>query len=497
VRVRRRHLWGTVCAAAAAAAVLSAAAAAPGHATTKRGSATSATLRQPLEGRVHIGVIVYPDRKPPLRNFVPPRLRIRAHYPRAFSEALIIALDPPPRGRNYVALVALVRYRVGPWMPADPYATPLLDLGSTRPFRSIFRGDPLLSTRPPPPIRALLTGKEWTIDLLQLPPATVAPAYRDGQTLLREVIRLAIGERDPSFLRALNGQTPVPPVRDPVGPAGPPPALLSQNTSDVDAGLVALADANGIPACFTSGAGGDARRAAVIHEGGGLHPLLDATPEQILQQMEGALSAPTGCLILQGFEQGYGDPVTGTVDVAGASPAGRLLLAMQEAQSRLLPDGSTLAQRVVLDIGPTIPAAIGAGAGPDHDRGADGKSRYRTFRTLLSAGARSRGVYLQMFHGTNQPFKAQEWLLVPSALLDVFTGVGGDPQLLHFDLAAVNAMPEGLPPGFAGDPMQAQFRLARQPGAAARIFANGVGAANLGADAAAFLRELSAGYSGL
>src|SRR5205085_3620100 len=98
------------------------------------------------------------------------------------------------------------------------------------------------------------------------------------------------------------------------------------------------------------------------------------------------------------------------------------------------------------------------------------------------------------WYPNDSPFSVEEWLRVPPAVLDVVQRAGGDPTRLHVTPTAVPTMLEGtLPAGVAADMMQAQFRLARQPGAALTIFANGVGGLNVEPHAAEFVRELQEG----
>jgi hypothetical protein len=146
--------------------------------------------------------------------------------------------------------------------------------------------------------------------------------------------------------------------------------------------------------------------------------------------------------------------------------------------------GGTYARRVHFWIGPGLHSSIGAGLGPNHNLGRDGKPHRRSYLQVLKALARGGGVWNQMFHGPApgqpaDPLAVEEWMRWPAAFADLFTAQGGDLDRVHFILMETRALPAGpLPPGVT-EPMQAQFALAAQPGVNSRILCNGPGGLNV------------------
>jgi len=488
-----------------AASALPAAAAAPASAVIH--PATIVKIGSPIPGRVKVAVLLLPVR----RGAPAPRLRLSGSVPG--RRALVIGIARRS-ATSFVGVVGLAAFRGR----ATAGASGGVSVVATVRFTTLANGDPTVMAKPlRAQLRPLLAR---TFALVRAVPAAPAPGLT-GRGLLQGLVGLVRGTPPAALLGALAGTaaptpgtpttpatpgtptTPTTPAATVVAPGaapGLPAFLLLQDSVTADADILKVTDPHAVPSCATSGGGGPARTANSIVQDAG-DPLSALSVDDLVARFQSALGG-NACLILQSFEKKYGDAVKGAVDQGTATPAGRLLQAMTRAQGVVLADGSTLASHIHFDLGPGIPSAIGAGLGPNHDLGADGKSHFNTYLTLMAAGARSAGVNLQMFHGVSYPnitpFSVVEWLRVPPAVLDVMQRAGGGAATLHFTLSAVPTMPAGaLPAGFAADPMQAQFRLARQPGAALTIFANGVGALNIDPQSAQFVRELQEGYPAL
>lgn len=290
-------------------------------------------------------------------------------------------------------------------------------------------------------------------------------------------------------------------VRPPAEVAGEPSLFLIRTTRDVSAQVRAVAGAT--PVVDSSTLADDASRVTILES----RQFVGSSTAQLVSAFRTA-AGQTRWVILQAFEERAWEdscrlptnrPAVCPQVRAPTSrtPPERLLAAMRQAAGIRLPDGSTLASRIVFQVDPRVLGTIGAGLAPNFNIRQAGRRQFATYTVLLAAMAQSRGGFFEMFHGGGRgegirPFEVNEWLVAPGKLLKVFTRVGGNVEQLHFSfLLRAAGLPRGsMPAALRRDSMDAQFNLARQPGVNIRIFSNGVGVAGRPGASGPFAREL-------
>jgi hypothetical protein len=274
------------------------------------------------------------------------------------------------------------------------------------------------------------------------------------------------------------------------------PAAAERVMSSGTQALRGLADL-GVPHSMLSGI--DGRRQAAIVWG---YDIVGLGGAEMARRLRAAIdSVPSHLVILDRVEgAAWSDGAPAEPPVVDPGSAG---VALRDAMGRLsvaTPWGGTYADRVHFWIGPGLHSAIGAGLGPNHNLGRDGKPHRRTYHEALRAMAQGAGVWNQMFHGPwpgrpPQHLTVGEWVRWPGGFADLWTRLGGRLDRVHFLLAQSPSPPAGdLPPGAGGSPMSAAFALARQPGTNLAILCNGPGALNVESQADAWLRALHAAF---
>jgi hypothetical protein len=163
------------------------------------------------------------------------------------------------------------------------------------------------------------------------------------------------------------------------------------------------------------------------------------------------------------------------------------------------PWGGTYAGRVHFWIGPALHSSIGAGLGPNHNLGRDGKPHRRTYHSALQAMARGAGVWNQMFHGPapgemGEPMSVEAWMRWPAGFVDMFTRLGGEVDRVHFLLMDMSRKPAGELPPESASPIEAVFALAAQPGTNIGILCNGPGALRVEAQRRAWLGSFARAF---
>jgi hypothetical protein len=215
-------------------------------------------------------------------------------------------------------------------------------------------------------------------------------------------------------------------------------------------------------------------------------------------------SVPSHVAVLDRVEgAAWSDGAPAEPPVVDPGSAGVRLRGAMARLSVPTPWGGTYADRVHVWIGPGLHSSIGAGLGPNHNLGRDGKPHRRTYHEALRALARAGGVWTQMFHGPSpgrppDHLTVAEWMRWPAGFADMWTRLGGRMDRVHFLLAESPRRPAGdLPPGAGASPMSAAFALARQPGVNLTILCNGPGALNVESQAGAWLGALHAAFPAL
>jgi hypothetical protein len=176
------------------------------------------------------------------------------------------------------------------------------------------------------------------------------------------------------------------------------------------------------------------------------------------------------------------------------SPGARFTAAMRILASEESPYGGTWASRVHVYVAPGMSTAIGAGRGPDRNRGRDGKPHRPSWQGVMPGLALTGGVHLQMYNGKGgspSPFSAANWRRVPSGFLTLFGRYGGDGSRLHFIFTG-----GGVPAGASGcsGSQNCAWKLAESTPAGRGILANRPGVYRIGGDARAWLREFNARF---
>lgn len=297
----------------------------------------------------------------------------------------------------------------------------------------------------------------------------------------------------------------VPPVGPPVAPArcpGRPDFVALQSTFTAEsqvlggfAGLPGLL-ARGVPFMAT-GASSRPQMPAVVSG----DALVTMTSSQMAQTLRRAIDAAANHLVIVDRIEGapWSDGVPAeppVIDPASKGVAFRAAMAAIDVPS---PYGRSYADRVHVWIGPGLHSSIGAGLGPNHNLGRDGRPHRRTFNALLQGLSRSGGVWNQMFHGADggtpgDPLSVEEWLRWPAGFADMYTRLGGRLATVHFLLTATPALPAGPLPDGAGTPMSAQWALAAQPGTNSTILCNGPGALNIDGQARDWLQAFDTAF---
>jgi hypothetical protein len=175
------------------------------------------------------------------------------------------------------------------------------------------------------------------------------------------------------------------------------------------------------------------------------------------------------------------------------SPGARFTAAMRILAAEESPYGGTWASRVHVYIAPGMSTAIGAGRGPDRNRGRDGKPHRPSWQAVMPGLALAGGVHLQMYNGkggTPTMFSATNWRRVPTGFLLLFARYGGDGSRTHFIFTG------GVPAGASGcsDAQNCAWKLADSTPAGHGILVNGPGVYRIGGDARAWLREFNARF---
>jgi len=224
------------------------------------------------------------------------------------------------------------------------------------------------------------------------------------------------------------------------------------------------------------------------------YDLVQMSADQMVSALRQAIDAAPNHLVvvdrIEGSAWSDGAPAEPPVlNPAGKGATLRAAMVALETPSR---HGGTYASRVHFWIGPGLHSSIGAGLGPNHNLGRDGKPHRRTYHAALDGMARAGGVWNQMFHGpgvgrASDPMSVEAWMRWPAGFADMFTRRGGSIERVHFIFMDAGGLPAGtLPPG-SDDPMSAAFALAAQPGVNTRILCNGPGALRVENQARAWL----------
>lgn len=216
------------------------------------------------------------------------------------------------------------------------------------------------------------------------------------------------------------------------------------------------------------------------------YDLVTMTSAQMARTLRAAVDAAPNHLVvvdrIEGAEWSDGPAAEPpVVDPASKGVALRAAMADLDVPSRW---GGTYARHIHFWIGPGLHSAIGAGLGPNHNLGRDGKPHRRTYIQAMRALSGAAGVWNQMFHGPApglpaDPLSVEEWMRWPTAFSDFFTVHGGSVERIHFIFMETSAMPSGPLPAGVADLMDAQFALAAQPGVNSRILCNGPGGLNV------------------
>jgi hypothetical protein len=291
----------------------------------------------------------------------------------------------------------------------------------------------------------------------------------------------------------------VPPVGPPVAPvrcAARPDFVALQSTfaaeSQLLSGFPALPGlvARGVPFMAT---GASSRPQMPVVVSG--DTLVTMSSGQMAQALRRAIDAAANHMVIvdriEGAPWSDGAPAEPPViDPASKGVAFRAAMAAIDVPS---PWGRNYSDRVHVWIGPGLHSAIGAGLGPNHNLGRDGRPHRRTYNALLQGLSRAGGVWNQMFHGADggapgDPMTVEEWLRWPAGFADMYTRLGGRLANVHFLLTATPTLPAGTLPDGAGTPMSAQWALAAQPGTNSAILCNGPGALNVDGQARDWLQ---------
>lgn len=461
-----------------------------------------------------------PDARPPL-----PRLGVRGARVAAPSSLTVVGgvVRDPRRPRR--ATVSLVVARASGAAPApgdlrlrlagragwralraseatlDPASLARGDAGApARGVRSLARATPV----------ALLAGRRLrTPGPQRLARIAFALARRPGAAsapLLASRVGRALGLALPPIARRgfpLSRPAAAPPVAPGRCPAPPSfvalqsPAAAEGLISRGAPGLPGLA-ARGVPHSMLSGVD-PARQAAIVWG----YDLVGLSGEEMAARLRAAMaSVPSHQVVLDRVEGArWSDGPPAEPPVVDPRSAGVALVQAMASLAAQSPWGGTYAERVHFWIGPGLHSAVGAGLGPNHNLGRDGRVHRRTYDQALRAMAGGGGAWMQMFHEPwlahvpAEPFTAEEWVRWPTRFAEVFTRLGGRVERLHFLLSQAEQAPPGaLPPGADGSPMGATFALARQPGTNLQILCNGPGALNVESQAGAWLSSLDAAF---
>jgi hypothetical protein len=231
------------------------------------------------------------------------------------------------------------------------------------------------------------------------------------------------------------------------------------------------------------------------------YDLVRMSAAQMASTLRQAIDAAPNHLVvvdrIEGVEWSDGAPAEPPVlDPASKGAALKAAMATLDVPSR---HGGSYASRVHFWIGPGLHSSVGAGLGPNHNLGRDGKPHRRTYHAALEGMARGGGVWNQMFHGpaagsAADPMSVAAWMRWPAGFADMFTRLGGGIDRVHFIFMEMGGLPSGSLPPESGDPMAASFALAAQPGTNSRILCNGPGALRVESQGRAWLQAFDRAF---
>jgi hypothetical protein len=170
----------------------------------------------PAPGRLTVAVVRFPARAHTRVG----RLRRIGSAPRGGSSAFVLgtARTSLP-GHPRIGLVAIVNFG-----GTSSQRAIRRRISASRGFVVDFVGDPERYRGKLAAALTRITRRGWTVDALELPPASADPAYRSPRVLLDQVRRFLIGKPDAAFVAALRGRKTPSQASPPPAPAPPPPS---------------------------------------------------------------------------------------------------------------------------------------------------------------------------------------------------------------------------------------------------------------------------------
>ena len=169
------------------------------------------------------------------------------------------------------------------------------------------------------------------------------------------------------------------------------------------------------------------------------------------------------------------------------------------------PFGGSYASRVHFFIAPAMVTAIGAGLGPDHNLGRNGRALRTTWNKVMPALARSGGVWLEMYRpvgGTTLGYEKRHWESGPRDFAQLFMrhrAIGASLSKIHLLMSSAGLPPGGSPQVFCPD-QACQWEQATNPRSMnPRFVQNGTGEFQIGSreQGIAWLRGYNAAEAGI